>query len=147
MTSYKSTRSTVFAAFIGSALCIVFSSFNLYAVTGFIEGEAFYLEALLPPPNATFTVFLQDTSRADAPAIEHAKSSQRLSGGPPYAWRLAYDPLSADLPRLTIRATITTPEGLWMTTDTKVLAMGAAQPLQTNLRQRRDPIRNEPMCV
>ena len=39
------------------------------AATAFIEGDAIYLERILPPPNARLIVALQDTARADAPAI------------------------------------------------------------------------------
>ena len=64
----------------------------LHAATAFIEGDAIYLERILPPPNAKLIVALQDTARADAPAIERASVSMQIAGGPPYAWRLPYDP-------------------------------------------------------
>ena len=103
------------------------------AATAFIDGEATYRERILPPPDATLVVTLQETSRADAPAIERASTSLRLSSGPPYAWRLVYDTSLGDPQRLTVRARIITPAGLWMTTDTVVSALGGPSPLSLRL--------------
>ena len=104
-----------------------------HAATAFIDGEATYLERIPPPPDATLVVTLQDTSRADAPAIERASTSLRLGSGPPYAWRLVYDTSLGDPQRLTVRARIITPAGLWMTTDTVVSALGGLSPLSLRL--------------
>ncbi len=104
-----------------------------HAATAFIDGEATYLERILPPSDSTLVVTLQDTSRADAPAIERASTSLRLGSGPPYAWRLAYDISLGDPQRLTVRARIITPAGLWMTTDTVVSALGGPSPLSLRL--------------
>lgn len=105
-----------------------------HAAMAFIEGEAIYLERIMPPPDATLVVTLQDTSRADASAIEHASTRVRLGSGPPYAWRLAYDPQWGDLKQLTVRASIVTPAGLWMTTDTRVSAMSGTTATPLRLR-------------
>jgi uncharacterized protein YecT (DUF1311 family) len=104
-----------------------------HAATAFIDGEATYLERILPPSDSTLVVTLQDTSRADAPAIERASTSLRLGSGPPYAWRLVYDISLGDPQRLTVRARIITPAGLWMTTDTVVSALGGPSPLSLRL--------------
>ena len=104
-----------------------------HAATAFIDGEATYLERILPPPDATLVVTLQDTSRADAPAIERASTSLRLGSGPPYAWRLVYDASLGDPQRLTVRARIITATGLWMTTDTVVSALGGPSLLHLRL--------------
>jgi putative lipoprotein len=74
------------------------------SATGFIEGDAVYFERILPPPNARLIVSMQNTSRADAPAVERASVSMQIAGGPPYAWRLSYDMQLGELARLTVRA-------------------------------------------
>ncbi|MEO6745480.1 MAG: lysozyme inhibitor LprI family protein, partial [Caldimonas sp.] len=99
----------------------------------FLEGDAIYLERILPPPNARLIVALQDTARADAPAIERASVSMQIAGGPPYAWRLPYDPQLGEPARLTVRARIETPEGLWMTTTQTVTAGSGSTPLSLRL--------------
>ena len=104
-----------------------------HAATAFVDGEAIYLERIMPPPDATLVVTLQDASRAGAPAIERASTSLRVSSGPPYPWRLVYDTSLGDPQRLTVRARIITPAGLWMTTDTKVSALGGPEPLRLRL--------------
>ena len=54
------------------------------AGTAFVDGEALYRERILPPPDATLVVSLQDASRADAPSIEIASTRMLVPGGPPY---------------------------------------------------------------
>lgn len=91
------------------------------ATTAFVEGEALYRERVLPPPGATLIVTLEDVSRADAKALEIASAHRLVPGGPPYRWRIGYDPaLTAAPQRLALRARIVTHEGLWMSTDTFV---------------------------
>lgn len=91
------------------------------AATAFVEGDALYRERIMPPPGATLIVTLEDVSRADAPSVEVASAQQLVTGGPPFRWRLGYDPTLAAAPkRMTLRARIVSPEGLWMTTDTAV---------------------------
>lgn len=91
-----------------------------------LEGEAVYRERIMPPKGAILVVSLEDTARADAPAIELATSRTRLAGGPPYRWRLDYDERVLDATsRPVLRARIETAQGLWMTTDT---VMPAATP-------------------
>lgn len=124
----RSARATAFLF----VLALATTSFA-QAATAFIEGEAIYLERIMPPPDATLVVTLQDASRAGAPAIEHASTSLRLGSGPPYAWKLVYDASLPNVERLTVRARITTPAGLWMTTDTLVSALGGPSPLRLRL--------------
>ena len=84
-----------------------------------LEGEATYLERIMPPAGAVLVVSLEDTARADAPSTELAASRMRLAGEPPYRWRLDYDErLVNSTSRPVLRARIETPEGLWMSTDT-----------------------------
>lgn len=89
------------------------------AQAAIIEGEALYRERIMPPSDAMLVLTLEDTGRADAPAVELAASRMRLAGGPPYRFRLDVDDrLLAAPARPTLRARIETPQGLWMTTDT-----------------------------
>lgn len=104
-----------------------------HAATAFIDGEAIYLERIMPPPGAVLVVSLQDTARADAPAIERASVSLQLASGPPYAWRIAYDPALGDPARLALRARITTAAGLWMTTTQVVSAATTPVALRLSL--------------
>jgi putative lipoprotein len=62
-----------------------------------ITGEVFYLERIALPPGAEVIVTLEDQSRADAPATvltdyKHVVRDQ----GPPYAFRLVYNPEAID---------------------------------------------------
>lgn len=104
------------------------------AATAFIEGDASYLQRILPPADAMLVVTLEDTSRADAPSVELAKTQMRLSGGPPYPWRLGYAPgLITPQQRVVVRARIVAADGLWMTTDQAVSAFDAGAPLSLRL--------------
>ena len=97
------------------------------AATAFVEGHALYRERIMPPPGATLIVTLEDVSRADAKSIEIASTHMLVPGGPPYRWRIGYDPaLTAAPKRLALRARIVANEGLWMTTDTFVALPDAA---------------------
>ena len=105
-----------------------------FAVT--VEGEASYRERIMLPPQAFLVVTLDDSARADAPAIELASARTRLAGGPPYRWRLDYDErLLGANSRPTLRARIETPQGIWMTTDTVVTASTPAPVLQLRMAQ------------
>ena len=101
-----------------------------------VEGEALYRERIMPPPSAVLVVTLEDTARADAPAIELATTRMQLAAGPPYRWRLDYDErLVTPASRTVLRARIDTPQGLWMTTDTVVPASTPAPVLQLRMVQ------------
>lgn len=103
----------------------------LPAYAAILEGEAVYRERIMPPPDAVLVVSLQDTARADAPATELASFRLRLTGGPPYRWRLEYDERVPGAPvRPTLRGSIETPAGLWMTTDTVMPAFTPAPVLR-----------------
>ncbi|MGP4844445.1 YbaY family lipoprotein [Marinobacter sp. 1Y8] len=56
-----------------------------------IEGNVWYKERMMIPPDATVTVSLEDVSRADAPSVTMASTEFKPQGGPPYAFSLAYD--------------------------------------------------------
>ena len=96
-----------------------------------VEGEAAYLERIMPPAGAVLVVSLEDTARADAPSTELAASRMRLAGEPPYRWRLDYDErLVNSTSRPVLRARIEMPAGLWMSTDTRLPAFTPAPVLQ-----------------
>lgn len=109
------------------------ASFLSHAATSFIDGEAMYLAKIMPPPDATLVVTLQNATRAGASAVEHASTSLRINNGPPYSWRLSYDASLGDPKDLSVRARITTPAGLWMSTDTMTPALSGAAPLRLRL--------------
>ena len=96
------------------------------AATAFLEGSAVYQTRMLPPPGAVLVVTLEDTSRADAPARELASVRLAIHSGPPYGWRLAYDPAAAAHQALSVRARIEVDNALWMTTDMHTAALGPA---------------------
>ena len=85
-----------------------------------VTGTATYRERMMPPQGSVLKVVLQDTSRADAPAINLAEFSASLDeGSVPKAFSL--QPTTPMDPRLTytVRATVLGPDAalLW-TTDT-----------------------------
>ena len=112
-------------------LALVCALQALPAYAAILEGEAVYRERIMPPPDAVLVVSLQDTARADAPAIELGSVRIRLAGGPPYRWRLEYDERLTGAPaHPVLRGRIETPAGLWMTTDTMMPAFTPAPVLQ-----------------
>lgn len=113
---------SVFAKFLWVlALCAVMPS---QAATAFVQGEVLYRARVMPPPDAVLIVTLEDVSRADAPSREIASTRMRLSSGPPYAWRIGYDPAVLEGPRHGLRARILVGDKLWMTTDQHYPAFG-----------------------
>lgn len=101
------------------------------ALAATLEGKATYRERIMPPAAAILIVSLEDTARADAPAIELATSRIRVAAGPPYSWRIEYDErLLNATSRPVLRARIETPQGLWMATDTVVDILAPAPVLQ-----------------
>lgn len=84
-----------------------------------VTGTVTYRERMMAPEGSVVTVLLQDTSRADAAAINIAEWSEPLVGSVPVAFTLT--PETALDPRMTytVRATLRGPEGdLMFTTDT-----------------------------
>lgn len=100
------------------------------SATPTVTGTATYRERMMPPPGSVLKVVLQDTSLADAAAVNLAEFSVSLDdGGVPKTFTLK--PTQAMDPRMTytVRATILGPDAalLW-TTDTvnRVPVTGAA---------------------
>lgn len=85
-----------------------------------VTGTAIYRERMLAPPGSVLTVVLQDTSRADAPAIDLAAWSTLLDhGGVPRTFTLtqegSFDPRMTYTVRASIRGA---DDALLWTTDT-----------------------------
>jgi putative lipoprotein len=78
-------------------------------VTGMktIEGSVLYRERMALPPNAEIRVSLEDVARMDVPSQVIATTRFVPEGGPPWAFRLQYDPQRlADKGRFVLRARI-----------------------------------------
>lgn len=104
-----------------------------HAATAFLQGEATYLARVMPPPEAVLVVTLEDVSRAGAPSREVASQRISLKGGPPYSWRIAYDPAMLEGPSHALRARIEVAGQLWMSTDTRYPAFGPGAQAQPEL--------------
>jgi putative lipoprotein len=63
-----------------------------WAAREMITGTASYRERIALPPNAVFEAILKEASRADAPAVEIARTRIESPGQPPIAFSIAYDP-------------------------------------------------------
>lgn len=59
---------------------------------GTIEGSVWYRERALLPPVAEVSVMLEDVARMDAPSERIGEVRWQPEGGPPYPFRLEYDP-------------------------------------------------------
>lgn len=84
-----------------------------------VTGTVTYRERMMAPEGSVLTVLLQDTSRADAAAVNLAEWSETLVGSVPKAFTLT--PTAALDPRMTytVRAALRGPDGdLLFTTDT-----------------------------
>lgn len=91
-----------------------------------VTGSATYRERMMAPPGAVLTAVLQDTSRADAAAVDLAEWSVPLDGvSVPQRFTLAPETALDDRMTYTVRATIKGPDGalLW-TTDTAHVVPG-----------------------
>lgn len=61
-----------------------------------ISGEVMYRERMLLPPGAEVIVILEDQSRMDVAATEITSYTHIADGGPPYPFRLVFDPRVID---------------------------------------------------
>ena len=57
-----------------------------------IEGSIWYRERIALPPSAEIRVLLEDVARMDVPAEVIASTRLKPSGGPPWTFKLPYDP-------------------------------------------------------
>jgi len=60
--------------------------------TGTILGTIFYRERMMLPPNAKIIITLENVSKMDVTAEVIASTTLKPEGGPPYAFKLEYDP-------------------------------------------------------
>ncbi len=104
-----------------------------------ITGKAFYSEQIAAPPDARFVAVLQDTSRADASAIELGRVEKYRPGNPPYEFKIEYD---ADTIKqghtYTVRASLLSAEGqLIFVTDmhTPVITRGAPKEVEIMMKR------------
>jgi putative lipoprotein len=93
-----------------------------------VTGTLMYRERIALRPGSVAEVWLLDTSRADAPAVEIAYQRIEDPGNPPIPFVLDYDPAEIEeRMQYTVRATIKHGEQLLFTSDTHypVLTRGA----------------------
>lgn len=126
----KPLHRLLWAVPVGLALACVPAA---HAATAFLQGDATYLARVMPPPDAVLVVTLEDVSRADARSREVASQRIAVKSGPPYSWRIAYDPALLEGPSHALRARIEVAGQLWMTTDTRYPAFGPGAQAQPEL--------------
>ncbi|MGF1659619.1 MAG: META domain-containing protein [Rubrimonas sp.] len=109
-----------------SPLLAALSVAAMPALAADIAVTGIYLERIATPPGSTFSVALQDVSRADAPAVARARAEATVAGGPPFRVVLTDDPQTRDPQgRYALRAELRLPDGaLFFTTDSFVEAPG-----------------------
>lgn len=110
--------------------------------TTVIEGTATYRERLALPPTAEFEAVLQDVSRADAPAMEIARTTIPNAPTPPIRFRIPYDAGKIDQGHsYAVRAVIRANGKLWFTTDTTypVITRGAGRTVDLLLKRVAEP--------
>jgi uncharacterized lipoprotein YbaY len=100
-----------------------------------VTGTVTYRERMALPPNAVVQVSLQDTSRADAPAVVLGEQMITTGGSQvPIPFEIAYDPAVIDQ-RFTysVRARITVDGQLWFTSTTATLVITRGNPSDVEL--------------
>lgn len=90
-TSMPNAAAALIAAATGLAACAATPAPPAPAPSGVVEGQAFYRERIAPPPGATVRVVLYNAALQDLPGVL-AEQTLPAAGGPPWAFRLAYDP-------------------------------------------------------
>ena len=107
-----------------------------------IEGEVFYRERMMLPPEADIEVQLQDISRADAMATILSSVIIKADGGPPYPFTISYDTARID-PRMryALRATIAVGDRLLFTTM-EYIDPFSGNPLEVLVQRVAEPVRH-----
>jgi putative lipoprotein len=101
-----------------------------------VTGTLIYRERMALPPGSVAEVWLLDTSRADAPAVEIAYQRIDDPGNPPIPYVLDYDPAQIEeRMEYGVRATIKRDDQLMFTSDTHypVLTRGAGNTAEVML--------------
>jgi len=87
--------------------------------TASVNGTATYRERMALPPGAVFEAVIEDTSKADAPAVILGRS-EVTSIQVPVSFSIAYDPAKLDpRARYSVRTRILVEGRLWFTSDTR----------------------------
>jgi len=103
-----------------------------------VEGTATYRERIALPPNAVFEAVVQDVSRADAPAIEIARTTVRQPPQVPIPFRITVNPSDINSKRnYSVRGRILVDGKLWFVSDMvyPVLMDGASSKVDMLLKR------------
>jgi putative lipoprotein len=114
---------------------ITLVALGLAAVPDTVTGVVSYRQRIALPPEAVIEVKLQDTSRADAPAIDLATQTIRAEGKqPPYAFTLRLDPTRIEeRNRYTVAARITVGGQLRFISDRSYAVLTHGAPSRVDL--------------
>ena len=105
-----------------------------------IEGEVFYRERIMIPPESEVEVQLEDISRPDALATVLESVSFKARGGPPYPFTIEYDPSRLDERlRYALRARITSPDGDLLFTNTEYIDPFSGNPVKVMVQGMAHP--------
>src|SRR5262245_48543291 len=87
-----------------------------------VTGTATYLERIKMPPGASLRVQLIDNLLADTPKAVIGETTLKDVAGPPYAFRLPFDPAKLRANgQYGLHAALSGPDGkLWFVSDTRV---------------------------
>src|SRR5512134_3665973 len=122
---------------LSTVALMAFALTPAWAAQELITGTATYRERIALPPDAVFEAVLEEVSRADAPAVEIARTRIENPGQPPIAFSIAYDPAAID-ERLTyaVRTRVLVGERLMFTSDSinRVLTRGAPREIAVMMR-------------
>lgn len=121
--------------FVRSALAVTAAVATWPALAGSVTGTAMYRERIALPPDAVFEAWLQDVSRAGAPALLISRAVLDPAGQTPFHFEITYDDRAIVAGhRYAVRATVRHQGRLLFTTDTHVPALdGSGAPLQLRL--------------
>ena len=73
-----------------------------------LDGEVYYLQRKLLPPNSILHVTLEEVSKMDVASTVVSKTEQVLQGAPPYTFSISYDAKQINTKKAySLRATIT----------------------------------------
>ena len=109
-----------------------------------IEGEVFYRERIMLPPDVEVEVQLQDVSKADALASVMASVHFNPQGGPPYPFSIEYDPADIDeRMSYSLRATISRGDQL-MFTSTEFIDPFSGDDLRILVQKVPEPVEKSP---
>ena len=119
-------------------LCLA-NSKNLGATSmNKIEGNVWYRERMLLPPDSEVSIILEDVARMDVSAELIAVTRFKPQGGPPYSFTLAYDPAKIhEKGRYALRARIEANGRLIFTSTEHIPAFGRTpdQPVKIMVSQ------------